>query len=91
MRASWTGTVGPAITLALASTMSGAQIQKDGSAVQTIDNTLAYVFTWTDVPCVPKGVGAPPTTTSTTFRCTLIDLVDANSGSMLLSVEATDP
>jgi hypothetical protein len=50
----------------------------------TLPPTLAYVLTWTAIPCSPAG----PAPTSSV--CTFLSVVDANTGIVLQSLDGND-
>jgi hypothetical protein len=55
-------------------------------------DTLVYVITFVNVPCAP--VGPPPQATpspTTTYFCTIMNFVDADTGKMLYAVESPEP
>lgn len=82
---------GPSIALASAKVSNSGTQRTDGSITPLVDGRLVYVLTWTDKQCVPKG--GPPlianaaSASPQTFKCTLLDLVDAHTGAVLFSVE----
>lgn len=79
----------PTIQLAVATDPNAGQDSVGGSLTPVMDHTLAYVLTWTNVPCAPAGarVGATPTPTT----CTLVDFVDANTGKTLYGLQQSGP
>jgi hypothetical protein len=79
----------PTIQLAVVTDPNAGQALADGSITPVMDHTLAYVLTWTNVPCAPAGaaVGATPTPTT----CTLLDFVDANTGKTLYGLDQSGP
>jgi hypothetical protein len=74
------GSGGPTIFLALATTDGGAKVGSDGTVNRAVDHTLAYILRWQDVPCAAAGpqVASRPATT-----CLWIGLVDATTGAAL--------
>jgi hypothetical protein len=79
----------PTIQLAVVTDPNGGQVSVGGSMAPVMDYTLAYMLTWTNVPCAPAGapVGATPTPTT----CTLVDFVDANTGKTLYGLQHSGP
>lgn len=79
----------PTIQLAVVTDPNSGQAAAGGSLTPVMDHTLAYVLTWTNVPCAPAGapVGATPTPTT----CTLVDFVDANTGKTLYGLDKSGP
>jgi ABC-type transport system substrate-binding protein len=83
-----TGGSGPDIVLALASSPLGGSVASDGSTQPKLQDTLAYVLTWNDVPCVGSGPGNPKYSTATAVStCIWVAVIDANTGK---SLESTD-
>jgi hypothetical protein len=83
-------TQSPTIYLATATTPSAGDTQPDGSIKPLLQDTLVYVIQWTDVPCTPVGPAAPEgaaASTPTTYSCTILNLVDAETGKVLYSVQ----
>ena len=85
--------VEPTITLALATSQGTGTQQPDGTLTPLMKDTLIYVFTWTNEPCIPKGgpprpSGAPGPTPQ---PCTLLAFMDANSGAALYGSEGPGP
>jgi hypothetical protein len=79
----------PTIQLAVVTDPNSGQLSAGGSLTPVMDHTLAYVLTWTNLPCAPAGavVGATPTLTT----CTQVDFVDANTGKTLLELQHGGP
>jgi hypothetical protein len=76
----------PSITLALATTTGAGTMQTDGTTVPLMKDTLVYVMTWRNEPCVPKG--GPPTSAAPSPRpCTLVAFVDATTGRAIYGAE----
>jgi hypothetical protein len=75
----------PTIILALVTTPNAGADNADGSTQPLLNRRLAYVLTWTNVPCVPVGavVGATPTPQ----KCTVNDFIDAATGKFLYGAE----
>jgi hypothetical protein len=74
------GSDGPTIFLALATTDSGGTMGSDGTLHRAVDHTLAYVLRWQDVPCVAAG---PQVASPSPSTCLWIGLVDATTGAAL--------
>ncbi len=81
--------VAPTITLALATSTAAGTAQSDGSMTPLMKDTLVYVMTWTNEPCIPKGGPPVPSgaATPTPQPCTLLAFVDANTGAALYGAE----
>lgn len=76
------GPVGRAanICLALATTSGAGTIQPDGSIKPLLAKTLVYALTWTDVPCASSGPVRATPTTRRIESCTVVSLLDAETG-----------
>jgi hypothetical protein len=84
---------GPTIVLAEATVTTAGHPRPDGSLEPLVKDALVYVLEWTDVPCGPVGPAPSPGSTAAPqpdATCTLITLIDAGTGRVLLSVEGTD-
>lgn len=46
----------PTIQLAVVTDPNTGQVSVGGSMAPVMDHTLAYVLTWTNVPCAPAGM-----------------------------------
>ena len=82
---------GPTIVLAEATSTSPAELQGDGSLKPLMQNTLVYVFKWTEVPCVPVGpamVDGRSASPPAIYSCTALTFVDALSGTVLFRSKA---
>jgi hypothetical protein len=79
----------PTIQLAVVTDPNSGQVSVGGSLTPVMDHTLAYVLTWTNLPCVPAG--APVGVTPTQTTCTLVDFVDANTGKTLYGLDHGGP
>jgi nitrogenase subunit NifH len=57
-----------------------------------MNKTLVYVITWTGVTCVRAGgPPEPPGAAVAIDSCTLLNFIDANSGTVLYSVSGPNP
>ena len=80
----------PTIMLAEATVEGTGEAQPDGSIKPLVKNTLAYVILYDDVPCAPSGPGradGASTSAPTIVLCKILNLIDANSGKVLFSVQ----
>jgi hypothetical protein len=76
------------ISLARVTDLQSGTAVPGGSISATLDNTLAYVFSQHNVPCSPVGPPASSVTTNAAgYECTILNFVDASSGSVLYSVQ----
>ena len=83
---------GPTISLALATSPQAGQANTDGSINPLMNKTLVYVITWTGVTCVRAGgPPEPPGAAVAIDSCTLLNFIDANSGTVLYSVSGPNP
>lgn len=74
---------GPTISLASVTTRAAGTARTDNSIDPLLDKALTYVFVWRNEPCSPTG--GPPITDRTAgpprvYACTVVNLVDANTG-----------
>lgn len=82
---------GATVLAEVTSQVTGGSIQPDGHTEPTIVNRLSYVTTWESVGCLAIGgsfpgyQGKPAPSTAT---CTLVTVVDANSGNVLFGFES---
>ena len=80
----------PTIQLAVATVYGSGRATSSGPLVPSIVDVLAYVMTWTGVPCLPAG-GVPGASPAPVQSCTVISLIDAGSGKVLYSYQGTNP
>ena len=75
------------VSLASVTVTDFGRVGSGGSVDRTIDHRLSYVIRWDHVICGASG-GPPGATRAPTpaAACTLIDLVDANTGAYEMAV-----
>lgn len=83
---------GPKIWLANATIKDAGTARKDGTITPLLSNTLVYVMSWTGVPCTRLG-GPPsrstPSAPRTGARCTILNLISSQTGSVVYSTEGS--
>lgn len=82
----------PSIALGDVTTEAAGSAGPNGTIIPLINNSLTYVVRWDKVPCPPSAGPADESSSSSPSDqpaklCTLIDLVDANSGQYVYAFE----
>lgn len=82
---------GATVLAEVTSLVTAGALQADGRTEPTIVKRLSYVTTWATADCLAVGGSFPGyhgKAASAASRCTLVAVVDANSGEFLFGFES---
>ncbi len=83
----------PVITLASVTAKNAGQMGEGDTIIPVMDKTLAYVVTQTGLKCLPVGPARPSgavPSAPVAESCTLVNFIDAKTGTVLYSASWSD-